>query len=295
MKYKVSEITVAKSLDKLAKESQETPRNHVGYYLLEKAGCNWKRNSRIIGESKTVLSGLLCFHKNHSTLSYLGSIFLITVLPFFLFLWAGQRILAGYSLGVYLLISFIALILINGMAVYTVNRVFCSILPASFLPKLDFSNGIPEENKTVVVIPAIFSSSDKVAELLEQLEIHYLCNQEKNLYFALLGDFADAQEERMPDDQAIVFAGIDGVRKLNAKYGDVFCFFHRARKWNGQEKAWMGWERKRGKLIEFNRLLLTTVRPVISFKPEIWSSSEMCSMSLPWMPIRSYRGIPPES
>ncbi|NLI92861.1 MAG: glycosyl transferase family 36 [Peptococcaceae bacterium] len=256
-KYYVSELTVAKTLESLALSSQESPFNHVGYYLfgmgrilLEKELTNnWGRVRQSFHE-------LLCFHKKHSTLSYLGSIILLTIFSVFLFWGNGLVEIGERSLGTYLLTAFASLVLINGMAVYFVNRFFCNILPASFLPKLDFGEGIPEENKTVVVIPVIFNNPNKVNELLEQLEIHFLSNQEKNLYFALLGDFSDARQETMPEDHAIVLAGINGIQKLNKQYGDKFFFFHRARKWNDGEKAWMGWERKRGKLIEFNRYLL---------------------------------------
>lgn len=256
-RYKVSELTVAYALEKLAKEGRESPEDHVGYYLLGKGRLQLEKElTNSWGKVGQSYHDLLCFPRKYPTVSYLGSILLTTILGFVLFIgYSLNRFNAG-SLGIDLLPAFASLVLINGMAVHTVNRVFCNRLPASFLPKYDFSEGIPLEYKTVVVVPAIFNSPEKVTGLLEQLEIHYLSNPDSNLYFALLGDFTDAPAEKTPGDQEIITAGLQGVNKLNSKYGNRFFYFHRLRKWNEGEKAWMGWERKRGKLIEFNRYLL---------------------------------------
>src|SRR6202007_3039720 len=91
------------------------------------------------------------------------------------------------------------------------------------------------------------------------LEVHYLANRDENIHFALLGDFADAPTEDMPEDDSLLDEAINGIEELNARYskdqGDRFCLFHRRRTWNAGEGKWIGWERKRGKLHEFNRLL----------------------------------------
>ncbi|MDQ3323856.1 MAG: DUF3131 domain-containing protein, partial [Acidobacteriota bacterium] len=98
-----------------------------------------------------------------------------------------------------------------------------------------------------------------IEELLEKLEVYYLANQDDNIYFALLGDFADAPTEEMPPDFALLNAALGGIEELNEKHQkngqQKFHLFHRRRRWNGSEEKWMGWERKRGKLQEFNHLL----------------------------------------
>lgn len=256
-KYQVSELTVARTLEGIAAESTETPFNHIGYYLVGKGRdrlekeliSNW-------GKVRRSFQNMRFWYKQYPTFSYLGMILLLTLLPALLLITLPQGF-AKVSLGAKTMFILAGLILINGIAVYMVNRFFCHFIKTSFLPKLDFREGIPADSKTIVVIPAIFSSPEKVQEQLRQLEIHYLSNKEDNLYFALLGDFCDAPDETMPGDEEIVQAGVQGVQKLNSKYQkSIFYFFHRARKWNPQEKSWMGWERKRGKLIEFNSLLL---------------------------------------
>ncbi len=111
----------------------------------------------------------------------------------------------------------------------------------------------------MVVIPTIFSSKEGVRELVERLEVHFLANQDEHLHFALLGDFADAAAEEMPDDSALLDVAFNGIADLNRRYSKdalpTFHLFHRRRIWNPNENSWMGWERKRGKLHEFNRVL----------------------------------------
>ncbi len=257
-RFNVSEIAVAHTLEKLAQQSQESPRNHVGFYLLGQGRLQLEKElTNNWGKVRQSYQDLRSFHKKYPTLSYLGSIMLSTIIAAFLFIWMVQTKSGNAFFGANLLAVIASLMLINGMAVYTVNRAFCQIIPASFLPKLDFSEGIPDGNKTIVIVPAIFNSSEKLIQQLKQLEIHYLNNTEKNIYFALLGDFTDSDSETLPDDQKIVEAGIKEIQRLNKKYGeDKFFYFHRYRQWNECERCWMGWERKRGKLIEFNRLLL---------------------------------------
>jgi len=145
-------------------------------------------------------------------------------------------------------------------AVNLVNALVTRVVPPRTLPKLDLSEGVPAEQTTMVVIPSMLTSADEVESLLDQLEQHYLSNVDPHLHFALLTDWADAPEEHMPGDGELVEQAKEGIRALNGKYrregAGPFYLFHRRRRWNPGESSWMGWERKRGKLVEFNRLLL---------------------------------------
>ena len=110
----------------------------------------------------------------------------------------------------------------------------------------------------MVVIPAMLNRLEDVDELFQHLELHYLRNQDPNghVTFALLTDFGDASTESLPDDALLLAHAQATVSRLNKEYsGQPFYFFHRKRLWNPSEGVWMGWERKRGKLEEFNRLL----------------------------------------
>jgi len=257
-KYKVSELTIAKTLEKMALKTSESPLNHVGYYLLGKGRIQLEKElANNWGRVRKSCQELLFFYKNKPTLAYLGSIILATLIPLIGLGIISYRLMPDNFISFALIALPLSLMILNGMAVCLINKLFLNLLPATFLPKLDFSNGIPEENKTIVVVPVIFNDPKKVIEQVNQLEVHYLCNPEPNLYFAILGDFKDAPKKDMPDDDKIIKAGITAIQKLNRKYGDErFFYFHRARRWNEKEKVWMGWERKRGKLLEFNSLLL---------------------------------------
>ncbi|WP_219838403.1 GH36-type glycosyl hydrolase domain-containing protein [Paenibacillus sp. R14(2021)] len=126
------------------------------------------------------------------------------------------------------------------------------------LLRYDYSNGIAPEASTMVVIPAIWSSTDEIEELADRLEIHYLANRDPHIHFALLGDFTDAREERLPEDEKLISFAKERIALLNRKYGGegtTFHFCQRRRQWNPSEGVFMGWERKRGKLVEFVELL----------------------------------------
>ena len=95
---------------------------------------------------------------------------------------------------------------------------------------------------------------------MQQAEQHHLGNMDRHIDIALLTDFADARDRRpCPGDDALIDQAAEGIDGLNRHYGDgerqPFYLFHRERRWNPAEGVWMGWERKRGKLDEFNRLL----------------------------------------
>src|SRR5262249_48043210 len=160
------------------------------------------------------------------------------------------------------------------LAVGLVNHPAPKFIPPHTLPKLDFAKGIPAECATFVVIPTLLTSPENNAALVERLEIHYLSNPDPRLRFALLTDWADAPAEHLPTDEPFVQSVLAGVRELNRRHAPggppKFFLFHRRRLWNASQGRWMGWERKRGKLSEFNQLLLgagDTTYSVLSADP----------------------------
>ena len=157
------------------------------------------------------------------------------------------------------LIVLIALLPGSELAVGLVNHLLTLLLPPRVLPKLELKEGIPEEFATFVVMPSMLVRPRSAEVLCERLETHYLANPGTNVRFALLTDFADAPQEEMPEDRALLDDALERVRALNQRYAadgpELFYLFHRRRLWNPAESCWMGWERKRGKLSEFNRLL----------------------------------------
>ena len=145
------------------------------------------------------------------------------------------------------------------LAIHLVQRFLAWAVPPRRLPRLNPEAGVPESARTMVVVPTLIASVEGVHELLEHLEVQAMGNLEPHLHFALLTDWPDADAETQPEDEAVLAAAREGVQALNRRHGqgreDRFYLFHRARRFNPKEGRWMGWERKRGKIEEFNRLL----------------------------------------
>ena len=165
---------------------------------------------------------------------------------------------AGASIGL-LLFSLLALLLpVSQSAVQLMNHLTTSLLPPEKLPKLDFAEGIPENCVAMVAIPSLLLNEKQVHGLVEDLEVRFLGNHDPNLHFALLTDLPDSHELAR-EDSPLVDLCAELIRKLNERYAEQrmgsFFLFHRHRVYNTRERAWMGWERKRGKLLELNRLL----------------------------------------
>jgi cyclic beta-1,2-glucan synthetase len=192
----------------------------------------------------------------HAAAFYLGSIALVTAL----LLGLGLAYLQGQRASPWLLAGAALLLLLpaSEVAIAAVQRLAARWAPPRRLPRLDFSPGIPDNARTMVVVPTLLTSVPAVTALIDHLEVLALGNLDPRIHFAILSDFADAPAREMPEDAAILDAARAGVEALNARLGQGtagFYLFHRVRRWNPGESVWMGWERKRGKLEEWNRLL----------------------------------------
>jgi cyclic beta-1,2-glucan synthetase len=189
---------------------------------------------------------------------YVGSVIILTAIVLLLALIAlGEPPIGGCSLGLLVLLGLIPSM---DMAVAIVNRVVTSGFGTTILPGLELRNGVTVNLRTMVAVPTLLTTQAALAEQIERLEIHYLASPEGDLYFALLSDWTDASTEQAEGDAALLEAAAEGIARLNRRYGpatggDRFLLLHRRRVWNGGQKQWIGWERKRGKLHELNRLL----------------------------------------
>src|SRR5436309_6794313 len=175
-------------------------------------------------------------------------------LPVFALAEAG---ITGLWLG---LLAFLGLIPSIDAAMALVNRSVTRGSGATILPGLELRNGVPSHLRTMVAVPTLLTTRAALEEQIERLEIHYLASPEGDLHFALLSDWTDASTEHAEGDNALLDAAAEGIARLNRRYGpapggDRFLLLHRRRVWNDGQKKWSGWERKRGKLHELNRLL----------------------------------------
>ena len=164
--------------------------------------------------------------------------------------------LQGWPLGLFGLLS---LLCASHLAVALVNWLATLLATPHPLPRMDFSKGIPQELRTLVVVPTMLTSTQNIEDLIEALEVRFLANRDDHLHFGLLTDFRDAIEETLPEDEPLLRLARQRIEELNEKYrspeGDIFFLFHRPRRWNPQDRIWMGYERKRGKLADLNGLL----------------------------------------
>jgi cyclic beta-1,2-glucan synthetase len=249
-------ITLARAVhaSEPASEARFERRAHVGYYLMDDGLAELEH---LAGYTPPVGEALHRFVRRHPTPVYLAAVSTALVAALVALLWlAGPE---GHSHWLALLL--LGAIPASELAVTLVNRLVTALLPPRVLPRLDLRlNGVPVELRTAVVIPTLFASVAEVEEALQNLEVQFLANREQHLHFAVLSDFLDAPDAHAPGDAAILEAAVQGVEALNTRYAegraDTFFLFHRPRRWNAREGVWMGWERKRGKLGEFNRFVL---------------------------------------
>ncbi|HUF25507.1 MAG TPA: glucoamylase family protein [Gemmatimonadaceae bacterium] len=233
--------------------SGDTRRGHVGYYLVDDGLTELERETRYQPSPGERVHRLILRHPN---VVFVGGIVVGTVAALAALFWLG----GSAARVAWLPVALLGFLPACDIAVRAVSQLITTFLPPGTLPKMEFrERGIPEQSRTAVVIPTLFGSVDAVREGLEHLEVQFLANRGPNLHFAVLSDFTDSPTEFRGDDESIVSAAIEGVRALNARYGDgaedVFYLFHRRRQWNPHQGVWMGWERKRGKLAQFNHFV----------------------------------------
>ena len=260
----------APALATFSKRAEEDP----GYYLLSRGRKDFEKH---LGYRIPLRKRLSRFHRAHATTGYLGSVAFLTALllsGLLYFTWT-----AGAAISTLVLLGILGVVPASEIAVSLLHRLVPLLVRPRLLPKLELGRGVPPELRTMVVVPMLLTSRADVEEQVERLEVHYLANPEGHLHYALLSDWADAPSERMPGDEDLLAALTDGIARLNQQYegppgGDSrFLLLHRRRLWNEKEGKWIGWERKRGKLHELNRLLRgasdTTFIPVSGQSPSV--------------------------
>jgi cyclic beta-1,2-glucan synthetase len=146
------------------------------------------------------------------------------------------------------------------VAVAMVNRGVTRGFGATLLPALELRGGVPADLRTLIAVPTMLTTADAIEEQIRLLEVHHLASPDGELHFALVSDWLDAPAQHADGDEALLETAAAGIAQLNRRYGPApggmrFMLLHRQRVWNAGEARWIGWERKRGKLHELNRLL----------------------------------------
>jgi hypothetical protein len=258
-----TESQVAQAVLDLAREAQTGPASdqriqlrqmHVGYYLMDKG---FPRLAERTGFHPPPIERVRAFIRSQADYFYITNIELITVL------FIGVLILLPlprFSLFDCVVAAIVLLLPVMQCAVDLVNNTVTSIFDPDPLPKLDFSKGIPADCVTLVAVPSLLLSEAQVQGLVNDLEYRFLANRDPHLHFALLSDLPDSvSKPHTNDTHTLVEFAARLIDELNAKYGSPrsgsFILLHRHRIFNVRQGVWMGWERKRGKLLDLNKLL----------------------------------------
>ena len=234
-------------------------RQHVGYSLVGKGVYELQKKAGM----KLSLMPLLRKFVNGRPLSvYAGAILLFSSMLIWTILEQTQaHLITGWK--VYALV-FLLLVASSQLAIGVVNWLTSVLASPCLLPRMDFSKGIADESRTMVVIPTLITSGVAIQSIIENIEVHFLANRDVNISFALLTDLKDANAETLPEDEELINLVREGIIELNKKYDrpgdDTFFLFHRPRCYNKADKMWMGYERKRGKLGHLNALILSGVK-----------------------------------
>lgn len=254
-----SELEIVEQALKMASEAkqradEQTNRAHEpGYFLIDKGSPALEK---AISYRPTLRDKII---RANSTISFtvyiIANILLVTLI-----IEAGLMGTHKHPLWVLLVLSCAVFFPAWEAAITIINRLVISFFAPSILPGMALREGIPSEFRTMVVVPTLFSNPEDIKEQIEQLEVHYLSNADGDLGFALLSDWKDADSETIATDQEQLAVAIEAMKQLNLRHpmpdGEQrFFLFHRRRLWNSRQGKWMGWERKRGKLHEFNKLL----------------------------------------
>src|SRR5579862_9429051 len=257
-----TEMEVAEEALALARKAQQRrypdPRiklreSHIGYYLVSEGSIILSQ--RVGAHPKFGERVRLLLRQHPAEYLLLG----IAVLTFVITTAAVWLLTAASTPLLLIMLSMLFLLLPGSQtAVQVMNYLTTNLLPAASLSKLDFSDGIPEDCRTLVAIPTLLLNEKQVRGLVEKLEVRFLGNHDPNLHFALVSDLPDSPKPA-PEDDALVDLCTKLIRELNERYAakNIGSFFllHRHRVYNPRERGWMGWERKRGKLLDLNRLM----------------------------------------
>ena len=235
----------------IARSTQGDPDRHVGYYLIDEGRAELERR---MGAGPSIRRKARRWIARNAAFVYLGPIIIATAAV----IGVGFAVSGVSSVGPAgsALLGVLLLLPASELALHFVDFLVTRLLSPHPLPKMSFEGGIPDEFRTLVVVPMMLLTSESIRIEVERLEIRALANPDPNLLYCLLADYADAPNERMPEDLEMLEIAVQAIHELNHRHPPTtFLLFHRERRWSDCEGCWIGWERKRGKIESLNRFL----------------------------------------
>lgn len=254
---KISELYITKKALELAEskkqgDTSKTKFAHIGYYLISDGVKELYKTLQTNKKPKRTTNSVPLY----ISIITISSLIISILLSWYIY--ERTNLLLGA-------ISFILLFIpVSQIVTQTLQFILGKIKKPTLIPKMDYAGGIPEDAATMVIIPTIVKNSTKVKDLISKLEVFYLANKSENLYFTLLADTSASSKEKEEYDHEIIKTGEEEIQKLNKKYPsnntNKFQFIYRKRVWNKSEKCYLGWERKRGLINQFNEYLLGNIK-----------------------------------
>jgi cyclic beta-1,2-glucan synthetase len=248
-----SESRIAHAAVRLARAavSEDSRQRHVGYYLVS---GGLVRLEQEVGFKPTLTQFFGRLTDRNPNRIYFGTLAMLILLPLLCLAWGMAW--SNFSPGTIALAMGLAALPASGLAMALLNGLLSWLIPPRPLARMDYESGLPDSAGSVVVVPILLADESDVSQAFEQLETNFLGNRDPGLIHAILGDFADADQAETITDSLILQRAERCLEALERRYGQGrFLFLNRKRHYNSSEQRWMGWERKRGKLVEFNRLL----------------------------------------
>ncbi len=247
-KYNLSEVYIAKK----AVECSIKYKKHVGFFLIGDDKYLLKKEL-----NKPYLSDILNLKLLRPLKPFLYIVSILTLA--FLFTYYTSFLVKDTN--IYIKVLLYIILFSFGMEVSSklIDYLLRKIVKPKTLPRFNFAKTIDKKYKTYVVMPTIISSIEKLDNMINKMEITYLANRTDNMYYMLLGDCMQSDKAKIDIDDKIVAYAKEKLDKLNEKYKSdhkIFNFIYRKRVYSKGEKSYMGWERKRGGLLQFNRLIL---------------------------------------
>jgi cellobiose phosphorylase len=273
----VAEAVISHAFEALGRDPSDQVGGHVGHYLISDGRYALERSvgyrARI---RERVYRGPLA-SRGHIYWGLLGT----STIGLVVALGAYVRSQGAESWQVALIVA-LALIPLSDIALVVTNRLAAWLWPARMLPKVDYTRPIAEAHRSLVVYTALMTSPGSARRVLDNLEVGYLANSDPNVRFAILADLKGGPAEHDKTDAHIIDAARHGIATLNARYGasetdGPFHLFVRGRRYNERERSWMGWERKRGALLELAKLLRGATET--SFSVVVGDSAALASVT----------------
>lgn len=248
-KYNLSEAYVAKK----AVECSVKYKKHVGFFLIGEEKYLLKREL-----NKSYITDMIyykCIQPIKSYIYILALILVASIITYF----TGKALIKFDNRYLNILFYIVDFVFSLEASDKIISYILRKVVHPKILPRFDFAKNVDKKYPTYVVMPTVISSVEKLDEMIKKMEVTYLSNRTENMYYMLLGDCIPSDREVISIDKKIVDYAKRRLDELNSKYEaehKIFNFIYRKRVYSKGESCYMGWERKRGALSQFNKLIL---------------------------------------